>query len=253
MPPSSLYQIDKQTKTPLYHLIELNFRHLIINGVLKPEAMIPSEFELSNLYGVSRLTVRRALDELTRQGWLSRRQGVGTFVGCPQFTQISPSNLGFSQKMRLIGRTPGSHLVSRQVIPCTDEIAKSLNLKKEAPLVEIVRVRLADGEPIMVETASLSFERFPDLERIDLENRSLYEILSTQYHIHTSHINQTLEPILMGEPYAHLLEVKPGTPAIFSEIVALTTGNDPIEYSQSITRGDKCRFYFSFHQTERSD
>ncbi len=83
---------------------------LIINGKMKSGEMLPSEWELVDLYGVSRLTVRRAVDELVRQNWLERKHGVGTFVCRPVTTSISASRLSFTEQMKAIGRNPGSRL-----------------------------------------------------------------------------------------------------------------------------------------------
>jgi GntR family transcriptional regulator len=245
---TELIKIDRQAKVPLYHQISQNLRVLIGSGELKPGEMVPSEWDLSELYGVSRLTVRRALDELSREGWLTRRHGVGTFVANPTMAQIAPSQLGFTQKMRQIGRTPSSRLVSIKTIPATDEVATHLGLEEGTLAAELVRVRLADGEPIMLETAYLPQERFPDLSEANLGEGSLYEFLSERYQVTVVAVDQTLEPILLTAQEALLLDTEPGAPALLSEVVAFTSDDTPVEYSWSVTRGDKCKFYFRFRE-----
>ena len=243
-----LVKIDRQAKVPLYHQISENFRALIGSGELKSGEAVPSEWELSDLYGVSRLTLRRALDELSREGWLHRRHGVGTFVANPPVAQIVPSRLGFTQKMHQIGRTPGSRLVSIKVIPAIDEVAAHLGLEVGAPVTEIVRVRLADEEPIMLETACLSQERFPDLAEGCLSDGSLYEFLHERYQVVITAVDQTLEPVLLTDQEALRLGTEPGAPALLSELVAFTSDSLPVEYSWSVTRGDKCKFFFRFRE-----
>src|SRR5258708_31666259 len=103
------FQIDRQEKVPLYHQIDQNIRALIGDRILQAGAAIPSEWDLSELYGVSRLTVRRALGDLVREGLLTRRHGVGTFVSDPGITRITPSKLSFTHKMRPMGLMPGSN------------------------------------------------------------------------------------------------------------------------------------------------
>lgn len=182
--PKSLFRIDRQSKLPLYNLIEQNFRELILSGQLKPGDAIPSEWDLAAVYAVSRLTVRHALDNLARQGWLSRRHGVGTFIANPTVTRIAPSNLSFSEQMRAVGRHPSSRLVSIQVMPAGGEVAGHLRLQESEPVVEITRLRLADDEPILLETSYLSQARFPGLEHATvLESGSLYEYLATHYQV----------------------------------------------------------------------
>jgi GntR family transcriptional regulator len=246
-----LFKINRQDKAPLYDLIEQNLRELILRGQLEMGETMPSEWELADLYGVSRLTVRNALDNLTRQGWLIRRHGVGTFVAHPNVTEITPSKLSFTEQMRAIGRKPSSRLISLRVVAADVEVANMLKLEQGEAVVEIVRVRLADGEPILLETSCLSQKRFPGLENAtELEVNSLYDWLATHYQTNVVVMDQTLEPVLLNENQAHLLETQPGTPAMLSKVVAYGNDNEPIEYSWSVTRGDQCRFYFSFRRGE---
>jgi GntR family transcriptional regulator, N-acetylglucosamine utilization regulator len=246
-----LFKISRQDKAPLYDLIEQNLRELILHDQLHMGEAVPSEWELAELYGVSRLTVRNALDNLTRQGWLIKRQGVGTFVAHPKVTEITPSKLSFTEQMRAIGRKPSSRLISIQVMPADTEVASQLKLELDEPVVEIVRLRLADDEPILLETSYLSKKRFPLLENAtELTSSSLYEWLVTHYQTSVAMMDQTLEPALLSETQAKQLETQPGTPAMFSKVLAYSTAGDPIEYSWSVTRGDQCRFYFSFRRGE---
>jgi len=249
--PKELFTIDRQGKTPLYNLIEQNLRELILRGQLKTGVAVPSEWELAEMYAVSRLTVRNALDNLTRQGWLIRRHGVGTFVANPSVTEISPSKLSFTEQMLAIGRKPSSRLISLRVIPAEGEVATLLMLEEKESVIDLVRVRLADGEPILLETSFLSHKRFPGLENAtELASRSLYEWLGTHYQTSVTVMDQTLEPVLLTAAEAQHLEAQTGTPAMLSKVIAFSSEGVPIEYSWSVTRGDKCRFYFSFRRSE---
>ncbi len=249
--PKEIFKINRQSKLPLYDQIEQNFRELIVEGKLLPGEAVPSEWELSELFGVSRLTVRRALDNLSRQKWLNRRQGVGTFIAYPTVTSISPSKLSFTEQMRSIGRQPGSRLISLQVVPAKPEIANPLMLQEDDPVVEIARVRLADGEPILLETTYLSQVRFPGLElATELAEGSLYQYLSLHYQTTIIEMDQTLAPVLLTESEAQHLEAVPDTPAILSEIVAFSGEGDPVEFCWSVTSGDTSKFYFRFRRGE---
>lgn len=244
-------KIDKGTKIPLYYQIGQNLRQLIMDGWLEPGSEVLSEWELSDLYGVSRLTVRRALDDLTREGLLTRRHGVGTFVS-EKIAQIVLSKLGFSQKMREIGRTPTSRIVSQRVLPAADDVAAALRLQPEELVIELVRIRYADGEPIMLETAYLSHSRFNDLADADLGDHSLYEFLQARYQVSIIAVDQILEPTVLTAEQAKLLEAETGSPAMASEVIALIHADTPIEYSVAVTRGDKSRFIFHFREGENS-
>ncbi len=246
-----LFKINRLDKAPLYDLIEQNLRELILHDQLLPGESVPSEWELAEIYGVSRLTVRTALDNLTRQGWLIRRHGVGTFVAHPKVTEIAPSKLSFTEQMKAIGRSPASHLVSLIVLPADAIVAGRLGLEQGDPVVEIMRLRLADGQPVLLETSYLSHKRFPDLESAnELAYSSLYDWLDAHYRTSVAMMDQTLEPVLLNESQALQLHTQAGTPAILSKVLAYTAEGEPIEYSWSVTRGDQCRFYFNFRRGE---
>jgi GntR family transcriptional regulator len=246
-----LFKIDSASKLPLYDLIERNLRDLIINGQLQPGQMVPSEWDLSELYGVSRLTVRKALEELVRQNWLERKHGVGTFVRQPTIASISASKLSFTEQMKAIGRKPESHLVDYKVIPATLKIARALRLQQGELLFEITRVRLADEIPILLETACLSQQRFPSLAtRQWSENDSLYQILNEEYQVIVTGLDHTIKPVLLTETEARYLQAKAGTPALLSEIVAFTREGTPVEYAWSFSNGDQSEFYFHFQRIE---
>ena len=249
-----LLKLNRNSKLPLYELIAQNFRELIATGQLNSGDSIPSEWDLADLYGVSRLTVRRALEDLSRQGWLDRRHGVGTFVTEPTMTQIPASNLSFSDQMLAIGRTPGSRLVAIHLVPAKAEIANSLGIASGEAVVEIIRVRTADGEPILLENAYLSAARFPGLDQAaNLAEESLYRYLTRRYHTMVVGIDQTLQPVLLNDEEAQLLNAEAGSPAVLSELVAFDSGGDPVEYCWSVTRGDKCKFYLRFRRGESVD
>jgi GntR family transcriptional regulator len=253
---AELYRIDRQEPLPLYAQIERNLRDLIQSGRLQPGQHVPSEWELAAFYGVSRLTVRRAMDDLVRQDWLNRRHGVGTFVSRPAVAAIAPSRLSFTQEMLAIGRRPSSRLLSCGVVPAqqsgnTRRAATLLYLDDQDALVEIVRLRLADNLPLLLETAYLSSLRFPGLESdSELAGGSLYERMSARYGVLVARVDQTLKPVLLTAVQARHLAVAPGTPSILSEGISYTAEGEPVECSWSYANGEYSEFYFSFRRSE---
>ena len=246
-----LFKVDPKSKLPLYDQIERNLRDLIINGHLKPGQTMPGEWDLVELYGVSRLTIRRALDELVRQNWLEKKQGVGTFVRQPTMASIAASKLSFTEQMKDIGRKPGSKHISHRVIAATAKIARALRIMEGDPIIEITRVRLADNVPIMLEMACLSTTRFPSLADHDWsKNQSLYKILNEEYGVNIAAMDHTIKPVLLTETEAHYIKSKAGSPALLSEIIAYTRDGTPVEYSWSFSNGDKSEFYFHFQRIE---
>lgn len=243
---NSLLSINRQSKTPLYHQIVENIRSLIQSGQLEAGEMIPSEWDLSEIYGVSRLTVRRAIDDLVRDGLLIRKHGVGTFVAHTSVAQIYPSELSFTRNMEQIGRTPGSRVVSLETVPAALEIAQRLGVEAGDPVFELVRLRLADGLPLILETAYLSAVRFPNLAEADLTDASLYNFLSTNHQVDITALDHVMDPTILTDREAALLEVEPGEPAILSEMIGLTADGTPVEYTWSLTCRGRGRFHFHF-------
>jgi GntR family transcriptional regulator len=245
------YKIDRLDKLPLYEQIERNLRELILAGELMPGEAVPSEWELASRYGVSRLTVRRAIDDLVRQEWLSRKHGVGTFVGIPTVTSIAPSKLSFTQEMLAIGRRPSSQLLSIRLTPADLTFAQRLAVEEGALLVEITRLRQADGVAILLETAYLSSERFQGLENeTSLELGSLYDCLAIRYGETVARVDYSLKAILLDEEQADWLGVQAGSPSIFSECTAYNSEGEPVEYSRSVANNEYSQFYFSFRRGE---
>jgi len=242
-----IYKIDHRLKVPLYHQIVQNITELVESGHLSPGEILPPEWNLTDLYGVSRPTIRQAFDKLERDGIVNRRHGVGTFVANPS-TRLMPSRKSFTEKILQIGKVPSSKLLSFAVIPAPVEVARNLLLEPDAPVIEISRIRYADEEPIMHETAYLPAERFSDLNETRLGGQSLYRFLKDVYQINIETVEQSLQPIILTSRQASLLDTEPNTPAMLTRVTAYIQNNIPIEYSISITRGDKSRFYFNFRE-----
>ena len=246
-----LFKVNHESKRPLYDQIERNLRDLIINGHLKSGQTMPPEWDLVELYDVSRLTIRRALDELERQNWLEKKQGVGTFVRQPTKGSLSANKLSFSEQMKAMGLLPGSKYVSHRVVAATDKVASALRIEAGEPIIEITRIRLADKKPILLETACLSTARFPSLLEKDwTKNQSIYQLLNEEYGVNIEAIDHIIKPVSLTETEAHYLKSKAGSPALLSEIIAYTRDGTPVEYSWSFSNGDKSEFYFHFHRVE---
>ena len=247
-----LFKIDnKRSRLPLYDQVERNLRDLIVNGHLKPGEVMPGEWDLADLYGVSRLTVRRALDELVRQSWLEKKHGVGTFVRQPSMASIAAGKLSFTEQMRSIGREPSSKFISQRVTAATEKIARALHIQEGDPILEITRVRMADNVPILLETACLSTARFPKLADHDWSlDESLYKVLCDEYGVNISAMDHTIKPVTLTETEARYLKAQVGIPALLSQIIALTPGGEPVEYAWSVSNGDKSEFYFHYQRTE---
>lgn len=160
---------------PLYQQIYDEIKDAIEKGVYAPKERIPSELELAEQYDVSRITVRRAVEELCSDGYLVKQQGRGTFVSTPHINrQFHASTLQtFTALCADNGMKAGAHVVDRQIVPARQNEMEFFGLQKDALLLHIKRVRTADGEPIFEENIFVPFDAYRELLTADLEDKSI--------------------------------------------------------------------------------
>src|SRR5919202_1459520 len=154
---------------------------------------IPSERRLSSELGISRLTVRAALDDLVRDGYLERRQGAGTFVSEPKIAQ-QLTLTSFSEDMRRRGMVPGSRTIELRETHAGAAVGRALSISPDARVLSIRRLRLADGEPMALEELHVPAELVPGLSREELENASFYALLEERYGVVIATGVQSIEP-----------------------------------------------------------
>jgi GntR family transcriptional regulator len=199
---------------------------------------IPSERRLCEQLGVSRLTLRAALDDLVREGHLTRRHGSGTYVSRPKIAQ--PLTLtSFSEDMRRRGMVPGSRTLELAVMPAGARLGRRLQLSPEDQVVRVKRLRLADGEPMALEVLHVPAALVPGLTQADLENRSFYELMEERYGIHIASATQTIEPTVTSAEESEALGVPLHSPAFLFERTTLTVSGRPMEFVRSFYRGDR--------------
>jgi GntR family transcriptional regulator len=215
-------------------------RVLDLMEALEVGEAIPSERQLTAVLGVSRLTVRAALDELVRDGYLDRRHGSGTYVTEPKIAQ--PLTLtSFSEEMRRRGMVPGSRTLELAMTPAGARLARRLQVSPEEPLLRVRRLRLADNEPMALEVLHIPASLVPGLTRADLENRSFYELLQERYEIVIGSGSQTIEPTVTNEEESEALNVPLHTPAFLFERTTVSESGRTVEFVRSIYRGDRYR------------
>ena len=162
---------------PLYQQIYEDIKSAIKDGVYKVDEKIPSEAELSEEYGVSRITVRRAIEDLCADGYLTKMQGRGTFVGKPHIMRRlsqSKATRSFSEICREAGVTPGAHLIERQIVPVRPDEQEFFGLGPDALLVYVHRIRTADGLAVCDENMFVPYDWARELLTLSLEDTSLF-------------------------------------------------------------------------------
>jgi GntR family transcriptional regulator len=201
---------------------------------------IPSERQLSTDFGVSRLTVRAALDDLAREGYVVRRRGAGTFVSEPKIAQ-ELTMTSFTDDMQSRGMRPASRTLELRVTPAGARLGRILHVSPSEPIVIASRLRLADGETMAIETLHVRERHVPGLTASDLEEKSFYELLSGRYGIAIVGGTQTIEPTVTDEEESEALGVPLHSPAFRFERVTQSEAGETVEFVESIYRGDRYR------------
>ncbi|NOZ26757.1 MAG: GntR family transcriptional regulator [Chloroflexi bacterium] len=236
-----LQAIDKEAAKPLYVQLKESLLEAIENGDLTPHHRIPSERELSELTGLSRMTVRQAVRSLILEGRLYTVPGKGTFVADPKIEQRLRNLTGFTEEMRNQGLAPTSRVLSQKRIPAPANCARMLRIAPGAEVMCLHRLRLADGQPVAIEKAWLSLEMFPNLLEFDFAANSLYDVLRRSYRVILQRAEQVVEATLADEATAELLGVSVGAPLLAFERITYDSNGTPIEFVQSVYRSDRFR------------
>jgi GntR family transcriptional regulator len=201
---------------------------------------IPSERQLSAEFGVSRLTLRAALDDLVREGYLVRRRGAGTFVSEPKIAQ-ELTMTSFTEDMRRRGMTPASRTLELKIVPAGARLGRILRVSPSEPVMVAKRLRLADRETMAMEALHVRERLVPGLSAKELEKRSFYELLEDRYGIVIVGGTQTIEPTVTNEEESAALGVPLHSPAFLFERVTHAEDGEIIEFVSSLYRGDRYR------------
>ena len=234
---------------PLHHQVYLDLRASLDTDRWRAGDRLPTERDLAEHYGCSLITIRRALDELVREGRIERTRGRGTFVTHPRLDRDIAGRASFSEEMRQRGLDPETRLVSARPESASTAVATALQLE---PTLYLERLRMGGGDPYLLEQVHLPAERFPGLLASDLEHGSLYELLSTRYDTQVVRAREALEPVLLRAREARLLDQRRGAPALLIEGIAFAADGTPIEFGRTFVRGDRSRYYVE-REVDRPD
>jgi GntR family transcriptional regulator len=221
---------------PLYLQLRQRLEEEIRNGALKPGAPLPSEREIADICNVSRVTVRKAVQSLARDGFVVQRHGSGTTVARQiERVEQSLSRLtSFSEDMARRSMTGRSIWMERGVFPASPREMMVLGLGSDAQVARITRLRMADDIPLAIERAALSTRYLPNPEKIQ---HSLYEALVELGNKPVRAI-QRISAVNLGGDDAALLDVSEGSAGLSIERISYSAQGAVIEFTRSIYRGD---------------
>ena len=234
--------LDSTSYIPLYVQIAEILRQSIEGGQFKKGEKLPSENELVQRFGISRITATAALDELVKARLAYRERGRGTFVAQPILSNFSFFS-SFTEDMRERGLEPSSRLVSLVETKPDLEMLEKLRMADNTSYYCLKRVRLANHEPVVLQSAFLPADLYPDLKSIDFEKQYLYEVMRKTYGYKPTWGEAIVEAGTASLEEAGYLDIKNGAPVLIIWHLSLDDRFVVLEYVRSVYRSD--RFSFS--------
>jgi GntR family transcriptional regulator len=234
--------LDRRSHVPLYLQIAQRIIAQVNSGQLSPRSQLPSERELAENFAVSRPTARQAIEELVEQGIVYRLQGRGTFVAQPKIREVS--GLGsFSDDMRRQGLEPSSHVLVQKIVQPDAQVRRKLRLGEGASILQLDRVRLANGRPVALESAAINLHLCPGLEKEDFASQSLYQVLRNRYGVYPEWAEAEIEARGALPHEAEVFGINVEQPVMVAYRLTYTETFEPIEYVNSVYWGDRFTFY----------
>ncbi|SDC11191.1 GntR family transcriptional regulator [Terribacillus halophilus] len=239
--------IDKNSPIPLYYQLEQAIRERIETGTLSAGEMLPPERHFTDSLGISRMTVRHAMQALIEDGLLERKRNKGLFVKVRPFHQSLAKLTSFSEDMRARGLTPSNRILEWKEIKLSSLAAGKLQKEIGTKAIRIKRLRLADNDPIAVETITSPLEMAENLTENKLKE-SFYAYLEGEMKFTLHRGEQEIEALLADEEMASLLNISPGDAVLRIHRLSYLKDERPFEYVTSTYRADKYTFTSSFYR-----
>ena len=226
----------------LYSRVETVLASEIADGDLRVGDQLPTEDSLISRFGVSRITVRRAIQNLVSRGLVEIRRGKGTFVAAPKVTQELTELSGFVEDMHALGRKPTARVIGKEIVTADATVARQLALTRGEHVVRIRRVRLADGIPLSFDETYLPLEIGKKIITNNLKAEPIFSLLERKYDVPLIEAEYKLDAVPAETEVAAALKVKQRSPIFRIERTSYSTGGRPVDYERLYYRGDLVRF-----------
>lgn len=237
-----MLKVDRNSPLPLHYQLKQHLLEKIESGEWKSNDLIPSEQEMQNSFGLSRITVRQALSDLVYEGLLIRERGRGTFVAPPKMTHSPEERKSLTEFMTEKGIKPGWQVIEKGFIEANKEVSANLKLPHKTRVYRIRRLRLAADEVIGQHTAYL-----PESVSSQINEAGLLEGGSLNYISHipqmaTSHATRSIEAVAASDLDVKLLHLSLGSPVLMIQRIVLSAVGEPLEFLQARYRGDRFKY-----------
>ncbi len=234
--------LDASSATPLYVQLLAEIEGKIRSGEIQAGERLLTEGEMAKAYGVSIITVRKAVSELVEKGLVEKKQGKGTFVRRQKFAKDIKNLQSFSEMCRHMNMVPGGRMLENKLIPADEKVREQLGLEKGAQVLYISRVRTANGEPVAIEKNYFPLKYSFLLEK-RFDDNSLFECLRDEAKVKVAVSEKRIELCRATTSEAKLLKISRGTPLLFIKSVAYTQEREPLYAGVQVFNGETCSFY----------
>jgi GntR family transcriptional regulator len=235
-----ILNINKNSPLPIYYQLEKAIKELIEKKELVPGDVIPSEREFAEMYSISRMTVRQAINHLVNEGYLIRKRGKGTFVAERERAKAMGLT-SFLEDMKQRGLQPEAKVLEFKVLPAEPLSARKLQIEEYAPIYKVITIRSADQEPMAFETSYMPVSLMPTLTKETVE-KSLYDYIENTLMLRIDRASQTLEAAAAKKKVAEMLEIEENDPVLLVKRVSYLEDGRPFEFVDSVYRGDRYQF-----------
>ncbi|MCD4669308.1 MAG: GntR family transcriptional regulator [Actinomycetia bacterium] len=237
------YKIDKTIPIPYYYQIEQKIKEAIEKGELKPEQFIPSERELSEGFGVSRITIRKALEDLSIEGKIKKIKGKGAIITKPKIEgQLFNKLIGTYKDLKDKGFKITNKILDFKIIEPGESVKKKLNLLSRGKVYRFERIRFLDDEPYHYSETFIPQKICPDFDHNILIDKSLIDVLEKNYKLKIYKLRRVLEADIASREESELFKIKIGSPILTFYNTAFLKNGTPIEYTLNKIRGDMSKF-----------
>lgn len=239
------HKLDKNTPIPLYFQLKNILEDYIKKEHTDYDLPIPTEMEISEAFGISRPTVRQAINALVVEGLLYRLKSKGTFVNRPKIHQNFLMSIeSFNEEMSKKGLSPSTTVLGLRKSQADNNTALALQIPIDSEIIHLERCRKANETPIVYVSTCMPFSKTSDVLEKDFSYESLYNLLENNLGYTISYATRQLEAILASEKIAKILEIPKGSPIQYIETVTYLNNDTPIEFSKAYYRGDRSKFTF---------
>ncbi len=240
-------ELSRTDETPLYIQVMQRIRQDIAGGRYAAGDVLPAEPQLCEAYGVSRITVRRAVAELEADGLLEKRHGKGTFVRPPKVTQELVNLDGFTETVRRRGQDPQTTLLElAPAEPADAATADALGLPAGAPVVRLVRLLAVAEAPLTIDTAFFAVDRFPGLAGHLGPDVSVYDLLRRVYGAEPRHARRVINARPAGDREAERLRIRSFEPVFDVEKIVYDAARTPLHRSILVTAAARVSYHLSY-------